>query len=272
MPVRKIYFTLLSVGLVACANPVASMKSDIQVFRNDYPQNFSFTTSNNKKVHFAWSGDRTKTPLLFVHGSPGSWEGWASFLLNKELQKNFYIIAVDRLGYGRSEKGQSEGSLEKQAQAVLSTLPDTSPKAILIGHSYGGPVVARAAMMAPEKISKVIFVASSVSPDLEETKWFQYPASWWPIKHLIPTDLRVCNEEIMALKMELINQMSFWPKINSRIAIIHGIDDQLVPLANVDFLIRHLSKESIVFLDKIPHQGHFIPWDRPDSILSAIFK
>jgi pimeloyl-ACP methyl ester carboxylesterase len=256
--------------LSSCSNPTASIHPDIETFTKNYPANFGFVTSNNRTVHYTWSGDRSKRPLVFVHGSPGSWQGWAHFLVNKDLQKNFFIIALDRLGFGESGRGLTEPSLQKQAHAVLEVLKLSSHRAILVGHSFGGPVIAGAAMLDPQKIAGLIFVASSVSPELEKTKWIQYPASWWPIKFFIPTELRVCNEEILPLKNELLKQKNFWPSIQSRIAIIHGIDDQLVPIQNVDFLSAHLKKEAIILVEKIPRQGHFVPWERPDSIMRAI--
>jgi len=265
-------FFVLSLMLTACSNPMLAIEKDTDRFLNEHPNNFGFVESEQRKVHYAWSGDRSKPPILFVHGSPGTWKAWSQFLLNENLQKNYHVLAIDRLGYGDSGKGLTEVSLQKQAQAALAVLATNKShlQAILIGHSYGGPVIAQAAMLNPEKISGLIFVAGSVDPELEKIKWFQYPASWWPIKHLIPLDLKVCNEEIFPLKAELLKQEGDWQKIMSKVAIIQGDEDNLVPPQNADFLIRKLKKDSLLSVEKIPKQGHFVPWERPDLILKAI--
>lgn len=258
--------------VVSCANPIAAIQPEINTFKKKFPNNFGFVDSGNRKVHFAWAGDKSRRPLIFVHGSPGSWEGWAHFLLNENLQSRFFIIAVDRLGYGESGKGLTETSLEKQAQAIIDVFKISSKTPILIGHSFGGPVIAKAAMLDANKVAGLIFVASSVSPELERIKWFQYLASWWPFNHLIPSNLRVCNEEIFPLKNELTAMALDWKQIKSKVSIIQGMDDLLVPPGNADFLVTHLSRDSIVSIEKIPDQGHFIPWERSDLILKAIDK
>lgn len=267
-----IFYSLLLLVLSNCANPMASIQSEIGIFKKTHPENFGNIKINKTNVHYAWAGDRTKRVIVFVHGSPGSWEGWAHFLVNKELSERFYLLAIDRLGYGGSNKGVSEPSLESQALAVLAVLDSAQnhEPAILVGHSFGGPVIAKVAMIAPERIGGLIFVASSVSPDLEKIKWFQYPASWWPIRSLIPSDLRVCNEEIFSLKNELKSMLNDWKLIRAKVAIIHGVTDRLVPIENVDFIAAKIDSSSILKTEKIPDQGHFIPWERPDLILEAI--
>jgi pimeloyl-ACP methyl ester carboxylesterase len=224
------------------------------------------------KMRFAWSGDVKKRPIIFVHGSPGSWKAWAGFLQNPQLQNKFHIIAVDRPGYGGSDRGHSEESLKVQSADVISALQynESGLPAILVGHSYGGPLIARMAADFPQKVSALIFVASSVDPKLEKTKWYQYPASWWPIRSLIPTDFRVCNEEIFALKKELELLLPLWPTIKAKSVLIQGEQDDLVQKENYDFLIQHLAKEQILKATLVPQLNHFIPWKRPDLILDAI--
>lgn len=269
---KSLFYFFLVLFLISCANPLKTIQPDIDLFLKKYPRNFGFVETDHRRVHYAWSGDPAKRPLVFVHGSPGSWQGWAKFLTNDNLQKNFYLIAVDRLGYGESGKGVTEPALERQAQAVLDALSKSRSqrKSILIGHSFGGPVIAKSAMMNSNQISGLVFVAGSVSADLEKMKWFQYPATWWPLKLLIPTDLRVCNEEIFSLKNELLKMSGEWSKIDLKIIVLQGTKDQLVPVGNADFLQNHLPKKSLLSLQKIPNQGHFIPWERPDLILKAI--
>lgn len=272
MLIRTLFFGTLFMLFISCANPVASLQPDIDRFLKEYPNNFGFVESNQRKVHYAWSGDATKRALIFVHGSPGSWQGWAHFLLDKDLQRNYHIIAIDRLGYGASGRGISETSLDKQAQAVLETLQSnlSSQKAILVGHSYGGPVIASAAMLEPQKIAGLVFVASSVSPELEKIKWFQYPATWLPIRLLIPSDLRVCNEEIFPLKSELSRKLPLWKNLKMPAVLIQGEEDELVPPGNLDFLLKHLDKKTVLKVRRERDLNHFVPWKRPDLIFDGI--
>jgi pimeloyl-ACP methyl ester carboxylesterase len=262
---------LLTTG---CASPTSKIESKIAEFKRDYPDHMKSYTVGNRKLSFTWSGDPKLRPVLFIHGSPGDWTGWSEFLLNKKLQKRFHLIAVDRPGYGGSAEGGSELSLEAQAKDAMAVLSfnESGKPAILVGHSYGGAVLTQAAADDPEHVAALIFVASSVDPSLERTKWFQYPASWWPLKYLIPTPLRVCNEEITALKVELEKLEPRWSQIRAKVSTIHGDADPLVPVANQDFINSKIPKDQIIENLRVPGMNHFVPWEHPDLILDAIEK
>ena len=262
----------LSAALCGCTSPTASIQPEVDRFKSQFSSQIVTVEGRHRQIRFAWAGDSNRRPLIFVHGSPGGWEGWAHFLLDENLQKKFHIMAIDRPGYGGSGHGDSETSLDRQADEVAALIDQNHSglPAILVGHSFGGPVVARVAMALPDRIAGVIFVASSVDPSLEKTKWFQYPANWWPIKYLIPADLRVCNEEILTLKVELEKMEKQWRQISAQVAVVQGMDDDLVPKENVDFILAHLEQKHLVSIQKIESLNHFVPWKRPDAILKAI--
>ena len=263
-------FHCIAIG--GCAGPTRIIQSKIDQFKQEHPERIMVYQGTKKSIRYAWSGSPEKQPLLFVHGSPGSWEGWSHFLLDPELQKNFHVIAVDRLGYGGSDPGNAELSLASQADAILEVLKINHSRvpAILIGHSFGGPVIARAAMDHPDLLGGLIFVASSVAPELEQVKWMQLPATWWPIRVLLPNHLRVCNEEILGLKTELTSMLPLWKNIAAKVILIQGEKDDLVPPQNLDFLVAHLRHENIVKVVRVADLNHFVPWKRPDIIFDSI--
>lgn len=209
-------------------------------------------------------------PVIFVHGSPGSWDGWAQFLNNPELNNRFHLIALDRPGYGKSTPGKSESSLETQAADLVEAVQfnQSGKKAILVGHSLGGPVVARMALDYPEKVRSVVMVAASMDPELEETKWIQFPAKWFSF--LVPDSLRVCNEEILALKEQLVLLKQKLPNFKATAILVHGEDDQLVPIGNISYLKAHLPADVILRTDQVKELNHFVPWKKPELIVKAI--
>jgi len=265
-------FAHMMAMLSACMDPASLVQEDAAMFQQQYPNQIVTVQDHATQLRYAWSGQPHLRPLIFVHGSPGSWEGWAHFLLDKELQSKFQVIAVDRPGYGGSQPGVTERSISKQAQAVLLSLQKNTSDlpAILVGHSFGGPVIAKMAIDYPNKVSGLIFVASSVDPQFEKMQWVQYPATWWPFRQFIPSKLRVCNEEIMALKAELSEMLNQWKDIKSKTVTIHGEDDPLVPVGNVNFLNDHLNKNTVLKTYRIPGLNHFVPWRRPDLIFRGI--
>ncbi len=261
---------LLSLLLLSCANPTGSIKKDIMIMKSK-PHIFTSYQSGKHNMRFASSGAPTLPPILFIHGSPGSWESWAAFLNNQELQKKFQLISIDRPGFGGSDTGIAELSLNEQADAIFGALSfnKSGQRAIIIGHSYGAPVAVKLSLNHPESVKSIVLVAGSVDPDLEETKWYQNVATWWPVRSLIPNSLRVANEEIMGLKKELKAMVPKWKDLKSRIVIIQGDADDLVQKENVDFMKR-LVADKIMNVEMIPGLNHFVPWKRPDLILKAI--
>ena len=269
--------TLLFLTLItSCAwqNPMKSIKTDIATFRAMDPPHFVTYQTKRRKMSFAWNGDITKRPLILVHGSPGSWEAWAQFLQNPKLTENFHIIAVDRPGYGGSSAGTSERSLSHQADDIIEVLQfnKSGLPAVLVGHSFGGPVIAQMAFNHPNQVAGLVFVASSVDPELEDIKWYQHLGTWWPFRVIIPTDLRVCNEEIYTLKPELKALAKGIPQISVPAIIIHGDKDPLVPVENVDYLKEKLERNLVLETTILRGMNHFIPWKNPQVIVGAILR
>lgn len=226
---------------------------------------------DGQPVHYVEAGDSDKPVVLLVHGSPGLWDNFLGIMSNASLLDSVRVISVTRPGYGLSGSGEYEPSLEKQAAALLRVLDHRSPEepAVLVGHSYGGPVVARMAMDAPDRVSGLILAAASIDPDLEKTKWFQIPAAVPPISWLMPDDLLVCNLEILALKDELERMMPLWKHIRQPVTVIHGDLDDLVPVGNAAFAERMLVNAPVRMM-RYPEMNHFVIWTHQKLVIDAI--
>ena len=263
------FFTLL---LSACMNPMKSIEPQKAEFNTHYKDNFINYTSHGRTLRAAWSGDATKPPLLFVHGSPGSFDAWADFLINKDLQAHYHILAVDRPGYGGSEAGNTELSLQNQSDEIFDALQlnHSGQKAIVIGHSFGGPVVARMMMDHPDKIIGGVFVAGSFDPSYEDSKWYQYVADSKLVSWMVPKFLRVCNEEIMAMKPQLTEMLPMWANLKPYVVILQGDKDDLVDPGNFKFLAEKINPSLVVKSTMLPGMDHFIPWKRADLIYEGI--
>lgn len=253
-------------------NPTDVVDAQKKEFTTQYKDHFYTYFSEGQKMSVAWSGNENKRPLILIHGSPGSYDSWAQFLVSADLQGKYHILAPDRPGYGDSGAGRAELSVEKQGRAIWDALQfnKSGLPAILIGHSYGGPVIARMAMDQPDKTAGLIFVAGSVDPELEEFKWYQNIAIWKLTRWMVPTDLVVCNDEIVALKAELERMQPLWPKITAATAIVQGDADDMVDPRNTAFITKNLTNGTIVSSQMVPGLNHFVPWKRPDLILEGI--
>jgi pimeloyl-ACP methyl ester carboxylesterase len=225
-------------------------------------------------IHYAKAGDETKPLVLFVHGSPGSLSAFIDFLGDAELNKNALVITTDRPGFGHSNFGIAEPSLEKQAAAlkpILEKYQNNKP-VILVGHSLGGPVIAQLAMDYPELVGGLVFVAASIDPTLEPDElWFRAPLATPFLSWVLPRSFRASNEEIYQLEPQLENMLPRWKEIKCPVIFIQGKKDNLVDPGNADFAKKMMINTSVEIVTK-DDMNHFIPWSNPELIKQAVLQ
>ena len=228
------------------------------------------------KMNYAEIGSDSLPVAFFVHGSPGSWGGFIDFMKDTLLLKKVKIVAVDRIGFGNSDFGNGEKSLIVQAELlkpIVAKFKKSGKKIILIGHSLGGPMIARMAMDYPELIDNLIIVAGSIAPDLEPNeKWFRIPMDFMPISILIPASFRASNHEILYLKPELEKMLPLWKNIRQPVIVIQGGKDFLVNPKNADFAEKMLVNAKSLKVVRIDTMNHFVPWSHPQLIKKAIIE
>jgi pimeloyl-ACP methyl ester carboxylesterase len=228
------------------------------------------------KMNYAEIGSDSLPVAFFVHGSPGSWGGFIDFMKDTVLLKKVKMVAVDRIGFGDSDLGNAEKSLIIQAELlkpIVAKYKKSGKKIILIGHSLGGPMIARMAMDYPELIDNLIIVAGSIAPDLEPNeKWFRIPMDFMPISILIPASFRASNHEILYLKPELEKMLPLWKNIRQPVIVIQGGKDMLVNPKNADFAEKMLVNAKSLKVVRIDTMNHFVPWSHPQLIKKAIIE
>jgi len=233
---------------------------------------FSAIQIGDRRISYVATNQKKDTLLAFVHGSPGSWNAFIDFFKNDSLLHVADIISIDRPGFGDSGHGVPESSLEKQALQMHAVLEQFNHSTkILIGHSLGGPVIARMGMDYPKTYDKLVMVAPSVDPDLEEYEWYMGVERNVLGKTLTPTDMWVSNEEIFSLKGELTLMLNLWKIIEAEVVVIQGTADSLVPKENADFIERMMI-DSLVDIRLLKGVDHFIPWTHPHEIVRGILN
>lgn len=122
----------------------------------------TFITKDNKRIYYYLFGNTQTKPIFFFHGYPGT--GKQAFLLsNTSFDDNYFIVAIDRPGYGLSDP-QPGLTLKKFAQDILELSEYLKiDKFISMGVSGGGPFAAAVAYYLPDKVFKVGSI-SGVAP------------------------------------------------------------------------------------------------------------
>ncbi len=217
--------------------------------------------------------DSTKPYLLFVHGSPGSLWDSGGYLADTALARHANMISIDRLGFGYSQYGKAEASLKIHADKIREVLKTIAgQKAILVGHSFGGPVLAKTAMSFPELVDGMVMVAPSISPQHEPSNWWRIIIDLPPFRWFTPPALRACNQEIIPLKRELQQMEKGWPSITTPTTIIQGMDDKLVPMGNATFAKNAMQNNPKVTVIMLENENHFILWTKKDLIKKELLK
>jgi len=211
--------------------------------------------------------------VVFVHGAPGSSADYLEYFRDENLYARANLISIDRLGYGYSEFGNAETSIQIQAEAIQSVLEKVSKnhKFIIVGHSYGGPIAAKMAMEFQGFYQGIILLAPALDPDNEkEIKLAKLPMKQ-PIRWLTPPALRVAADEKMTHIMELRKIELDYDKIKTRICHIHGNKDSLVPFENLAFSMENINPEYLetVTLENV---DHFLPWSHHELIVKKIIE
>jgi pimeloyl-ACP methyl ester carboxylesterase len=231
-------------------------------------------------MHFVVAGrpQPAAARVLFVHGSPGTWDAWTGFMKDPELGAAARLLAVDRPGFGGSARGRAVPSLAAQAAALAAVLERgdgdgalPGRPAIVVGHSLGGPIAARLAMDRPELVAGLLLVAPSSDPAEERHRWYNVAGATLAVQWFLPVDWTVSNRELWPLKQELEAMLPRWGSIRCPTIVVQGMADDLVPPANADFAERRLAPDR-VRVDRYPGAGHFILWQRPETVRKPLLE
>jgi pimeloyl-ACP methyl ester carboxylesterase len=209
--------------------------------------------------------------IVFIHGAPGSLSDYLGFFKDKRLQDQVNLISIDRPGYGYSEFGKSETSIAAQADAIQSVISATckNDQVILIGHSYGGPVVVKICMDNPGVYRAAILLAPALDPKHEKEIMLSALPKLKVIRWLIPPALSVAADEKNSHIEELQKIEPGYRSIRTPVYHIHGDADSLVPYENLAYSISWIDEEYLEAISLI-ETDHFLPWSHHDYIVNMI--
>ncbi|MGO4158509.1 alpha/beta fold hydrolase [Cupriavidus sp. YAF13] len=244
-------------------------------------------------THIFYKDWGTGQPIVFHHGWPLSADDWDAQMLFF-LSKGFRVIAHDRRGHGRSTQTDTGNEMDTYAADVAALAAHLNLKnAVHIGHSTGGGEVARyVARHGAGRVAKAaligavppIMVKSATNPGglpLEVFDGFraQLAANRAQFYKDVPFPFYGYNREgvkpsegIMAnwwrqgmmggIKahydcIKAFSETDFTEdlkKIDVPVLILHGDDDQIVPIADSALLSAELVKHGTLKVYKgLPH-------------------
>ncbi len=130
-------------------------------------------TIGGGRIYAMSAGARDDPAVVFIHGIGGSSGSWHAVI--GAFAGTHRVVALDLPAHGQSDVADPETTdygVPGLARAVLDALTQLGiERATLVGHSLGGAVAIAAALAEPERVGRLVLVASGglgveVSPHL----------------------------------------------------------------------------------------------------------
>jgi len=264
-------FIIISQVVSSCISFSMTEKQVNQFFEDKPARPTSvFYDVDGYQMHYEKLSVGEEGSFIFIHGTPGSWDAFINYFSDSSLYNHAQIISPDRPGFGQSSYAKPIRSLEEQARLLKPILEDALAPRILIGHSLGGPIVARLAMDYPELVDGLIMLAPALDPKLEPNEdWFRIPMRWPVVGAIAPKIFRISNEELVFLEEELEAMLPLWKGVTAYSITIQGTEDKLVNPGNGPFADSALvnAQHELIMLEG---QNHFLPWNETELIKSKL--
>jgi pimeloyl-ACP methyl ester carboxylesterase len=251
-----------------------------------------YVDSNGVKIHYVTMG--SGEPCILVHGFPDFWYTWRAQM--PELAKHFQVVAIDQRGYNLSDKpeGVDNYKLEKLVGDLNAVVEHfKAPKAIIVGHDWGGMVAWTYAMRFPDKVDRLIILnlphpqglSRELAHNPAQQKASQYARNFQKpdaAKHMAPGMLTfwITDPEARAKYLEAFKRSSMegmlnyykanyprepyqpltgLPKVKCPVLMIHGLNDTALLPGALNDTWNWIDNQ--LTLVTIPHAGHFVQQD-----------
>jgi len=210
-------------------------------------------------------------PLLFVHGGLGGGRGSALFRQHHMpvLAQYMHVIAFDRRGAGLSETPTAGYSFDGFVADLVALLDHLGhERAVLMGHSAGGPQVLQCALTHPARVMALILSSTAtqtvhVPPELASLVTFlgteglthlqqmlarhdTSPAAQVPGSGGPPEPLAGILQTYLAYHLHGNPLTDRLQDITVPALILHGTADMEIPFAEAEYLHAGLPTSSLI--------------------------
>ena len=239
-------------------------ESNSQIYITEYTFNgFKYRVLETQKEI-----DTLLPTIVFIHGSIGSALDFKKYLVDLELNKKANLISYDRIGYGTQQTGNVQESIAFETKMLEDLTKNLNKKnTILVGYSYGGPIV----LAAKNEYKKIILLAPAVFSKFESMPWALDLYKWKATRWLVPKIWKAASKEKLTHKQDLLNFETSWNENPSKIISIHGNEDWIVPYENSLYLKEKIPSQQFDLVT-LNNAGHGLVWSHFNEIKNVLLQ
>ena len=220
------------------------------------------------------SPDLPARTMVFVHGFGGNATHWRNQL--KQFSDDSRVIALDLRGHGLSDKPHSQYTIAEHLadiDAALRVLGVTD-KFVLLGHSFGGAIVAEYAAAHPERVEKLVLIATAGEYHLEfgGRAALKLPTTLLNFVHAVYAK-KFISAPAWVMKTMHHNTVAPWNgwslfrSLAVPTLVIRGNRDRVFALRYFEEVARAIPNAEEV---DVGASGHMVPLERREAVNRAI--
>jgi long-chain acyl-CoA synthetase len=233
-----------------------AIQLDFNLYRVDVP--IRGLADAELSVIDIWPEGVEKT-IIFVHGYAGCAETWEHQI--NHFSHSYRVVAPDLRGHGQSDAPLTRYTMPEliaDLEAITDEL-DLPEKFVLVGHSFGGSICVEYANVHPERLEKLVLIATAGEYPLpRQTAWaYRIPtAIFRPLWRYRPR----WNAELHVIKRMMLNNMRQWQgwpllrSIKTPTLVITGQRDSYFPRYVFDDLARTIPGAEVYDVGSAKHK------------------
>lgn len=212
---------LLITFLATAQDKPVALDQNLSNYNYPYPVHFIKLKVQKQTLQMAYMDVKPKNyngkNILLLHGKNFNGAYWKT-TIEALTTKGYRVIAPDQIGFGKSTKPQhfqySFHQLAQNTKAILDELNIT--KTAVLGHSMGGMLATRFALMYPETTEKLILENPIGLEDYKVVVPYQ-PIDWW-----YQNELKSNYESIKNYQLKFYYDNKWKPEYDQWVNILAG--------------------------------------------------
>jgi pimeloyl-ACP methyl ester carboxylesterase len=242
------------------------------------------------RLRYAEQGNRTGPAVIMLHGYSDSWFSFSGVL--PLLPPDYHAFALDLRGHGGSEQPASGYTMRELGADVIAFMDAKKiTRATIVGHSMGSFVAQQVALAAPDRVDRLVLVASTTTPrtfngvaefkeavyalgddvPVDFVREFQYGTTYVPVdanfmERVVKESMKLTPHVWKSIidGMLVTERPEQLRELQIPTLIVWGDRDNYCPRSEQDALLAMLPG---AVLKVYPDVGHATHWEQPEQFV-----